>query len=66
MVEAQIPQIGPPFIGLPGLCVTTGISSDNVPVGVQLIAARYREDTLLAAGADIEAAGPDLPPIDPN
>lgn len=66
VAEAQIPQIGPPFLGMPGLCVTTGISADNVPMGVQLIAAKYREDTLLAAGAAIEAAGPSLPPIDPN
>lgn len=66
VAEAQIPQIGPPFLGLPGLCVTTGISDQNVPIGVQLIAARFREDTLLAAGADIEAAGPNLPAIDPN
>ncbi|MEP1208939.1 MAG: amidase family protein [Rhizobiaceae bacterium] len=66
VAEAQVPQIGPPFLGLPGLCVTTGISDQNVPMGVQLIAARYREDTLLAAGAAIEAAGPALPPIDPT
>ncbi|MEP1089290.1 MAG: amidase family protein [Rhizobiaceae bacterium] len=66
VAEAQIPQIGPPVLGLPGLCVTTGISAQNVPIGVQLIAARFREDTLLAAGADIEAGGPNLPAIDPN
>ena len=66
VAEAQIPQIGPPFLGLPGLCVTTGISDQDVPIGVQLIAARFREDTLLAAGADIEAAGPQLPAIDPK
>ncbi len=66
VAEAQVPQIGPPFLGLPGLCVTTGISSGNVPMGVQLIAARFREDTLLAAGAAIESAGPALPPVDPN
>ena len=66
VAEAQIPQIGAPFLGLPGLCVTTSVSDQNVPIGVQLIAARFREDTLLAAGADIEAAGPTLPPVDPN
>lgn len=66
VAEAQIPQIAPPLLGLPGLCVTTGISDQNVPIGVQLIAGRFHEDTLLAAGADIEAAGPQLPAINPN
>jgi amidase len=65
VVEAQLPQIAPPFLGLPGLAVTTHIMPDKTPMGVQLIAARFREDTLLAAGSDIEAAGPTLAPVDP-
>jgi amidase len=36
-----------------------------VPVGVQLLAGRYREDLLLQAGAVIEAAGAPITPIDP-
>lgn len=54
--EAQIIQIGLPFMGLPGLTVTTG-SVGQTPVGVQVIGARYREDVMLAAGRIIEAAG---------
>ena len=67
--QAQVPQIAPPLMGLPGLSVTTGWLKDapggTVAVGVQLLANRYREDLLLAAGTDIEARGPDIRPIDP-
>ncbi|MCU0907445.1 MAG: amidase family protein [Rhodobacteraceae bacterium] len=54
---AQLTQRALPALGLPGLAVATG-SAGNRPVGVQLIGPRYREDVLLAAGQDIEAAGP--------
>jgi amidase len=37
----------------------------RVPVGVQMIAARYREDLLLEAGSAIEAGGVPPSPIDP-
>ena len=54
--EAQLTQRALPAIGMPGLTVTTGEAKGR-PVGVQLIGPRYREDILLAAGRDIEAAG---------
>ena len=37
----------------------------QTPVGVQLVAARYREDILLAAGEAIEAGGVPPSPVDP-
>lgn len=55
--RAQMTQIGLPFMGLPGLTVAMGSAGDS-PVGVQLVAGRYREDLCLAAGEAIEAAGP--------
>ncbi|WP_198371297.1 amidase family protein [Roseomonas rosulenta] len=64
IMEAQLTQVGLPLMGLPGLTVTTGLVG-RVPVGVQLLAGRYREDLLLAAGAVIEAAGTPPAPIDP-
>ena len=39
--------------------------SDLNACGVQLVAGRYREDLLLAAGAAIEAAGVPPAPVDP-
>jgi amidase len=54
--EAQLTQRALPAIGMPGLTVATGQAKGR-PVGVQLIGPRFREDILLAAGRDIEAAG---------
>ena len=57
IMEAQLTQRALPVLGLPGLTVSTGLIG-SVPVGVQLIGGRFREDILIAAGADIERAGP--------
>jgi len=64
VLEAQLTQVGLPLLGLPGLTVTTGLVG-RVPVGVQLLAARYREDVLLDAGAEIERRGVPPSPVDP-
>ncbi len=61
---AQMPQVGLPFMGLPGLTVSTGLNG-TVPIGVQLVAGRYREDLLLDAGEQIFARGAPPSPIDP-
>ena len=62
--HAQLPQIAIPFMGLPGLTVSTGLVG-RVPVGVQLVSARYREDLCLAAGEAVEAGGTPSAAIDP-
>ncbi len=62
--RAQMPQVGIPFMGLPGLTVSTGLVG-SVPVGVQIVAGRYREDLCLLAGEAIEAGGTPPSPIDP-
>lgn len=62
--QAQMPQVGIPFVGLPALTVSTGLVG-RVPVGVQVVAGRYREDLCLQAGEDIEAGGTPPSPIDP-
>jgi len=62
--HAQLPQIAIPFMGLPGLTVSTGLVG-RVPVGVQLVSGRYREDLCLLAGEAIEAGGVPASPIDP-
>ena len=67
--EAQMPQVALPFLGLPGLTVSTGLISSGsigtVPVGVQIIAGRYREDLCLLAGEAVEAGGVPPAPVDP-
>ena len=62
--RAQMPQIGIPFMGLPGLTVSTGLVG-RVPVGVQVVSGRYREDLCLLAGEAIEAGGTPSTPVDP-
>ncbi len=62
--RAQMPQVGIPFMGLPALTVSTGLVG-RAPVGVQVVAGRYREDLCLQAGAAIEAGGAPPSPIDP-
>src|SRR6201996_3150104 len=62
--QAQLPQIAIPFMGLPGLTVSTGLVG-RVPVGVHVVAGRYREDLCLLAGEAIEAGGTPPSPVDP-
>jgi len=62
--HAQLTQIAIPFFGLPALTVSTG-RVGRIPVGVQLVAQRFREDLCLAAGEAIEAGGVPPSPIDP-
>jgi amidase len=61
---AQMTQIGLPLLGLPALSVCTGMHG-TAPVGVQLVAGRYREDICLAAGEAIEQGGVAPSPVDP-
>src|SRR3984957_15198969 len=62
--RAQVPQIAIPFMGLPGLTVSTGLVG-RIPVGVQVVSGRYREDLCLLAGEAIEAGGTPSAAVDP-
>jgi len=62
--RAQLTQIAIPFLSLPGLTVSTGLVG-RVPVGVQVVAGRFREDLCLAAGEAIETGGTPSAPVDP-
>lgn len=64
IIEAQMTQIGLPFMGIPAMSVATGMV-DQPPVGVQLVASRYREDILFAAARDIEQRGTPVQPVTP-
>jgi amidase len=61
---AQVPQIAIPFMGLPALTVSTGLVG-RIPVGVQVVSSRYREDLCLLAGEAIEAGGTPSAAVDP-
>ncbi len=64
---AQMTMIALPFVGLPGLTVTTALLGEkrDTPVGVQIVAARFREDLCFTAGEAIEARGAPIEVADP-
>ncbi len=55
LVRAQSPLLGTAMMGLPGLSVPTGLVG-GLPVGVQLVSARFREDLSLLVGEIVERA----------
>ncbi|MFT4104076.1 MAG: amidase [Burkholderiaceae bacterium] len=64
MMTAQSIELAVPVLGLPAVAVPTG-TAKGLPVGVQLIGGRYREDLCLAAAEAIEARAGALTPVDP-
>jgi amidase len=63
--QVQMPSFAIPVLGLPAISVPTGLS-DGLPMGVQLVASRFREDLLLDAAETIEARCAMPTPIDPR
>ena len=55
LIAAQSPLLATAMLGMPGLSVPTGVAN-GLPMGVQLMSWRWREDLLLQAGAVIEQA----------
>jgi len=56
IMEAQLTQRALPVLGCPAMAVATG-QAGGMPIGVQLIGPKFREDIVIAAGRDIERAG---------
>ncbi len=52
---AQAPMLSTATLGLPGLSVPTGVVQ-GLPVGVQIVSTKFREDRMLVAGEVIERA----------
>ena len=64
--SSMLPQIAPPYLGLPGLSLCNGISENEVPMGVQFLSRRFREDMLLKVAYDVERCSPKINVIDPK
>ncbi|MBR0681863.1 amidase family protein [Roseomonas eburnea] len=67
--RAQQVLLATPLLGLPSVSVPTGTATEDgveLPVGVQIIAPRWREDLALDAAEVIEAACAMPTPIDPR
>ena len=65
LLDAQRPLLAVPALGFPSLAIPTGVTPHG-PVGVQIVAGRFREDLCLAAGEVVEARASILTPIDPR
>jgi amidase len=65
LMRVQRWQFGFNLTGLPGIAVPTGVNG-STPIGVQLVASRFREDLLFDAADVIEARVGRLTPIDPR
>jgi amidase len=65
LLNAQRPLLAVSALGFPSVAVPTG-NNAGVPVGVQVIAGRFREDACLAVAEVIEARAPIQGPIDPR
>jgi len=54
MYLTDVYTIGANLAGIPGVSVPAGITTDELPVGLQLLAAPFAEETLLRAGRMFE------------
>ncbi len=64
VMRAQGTQFMVPLLGLPAISAPAGFVG-GLPVGVQIIGARFREDMVMDAAEVIEARHPATTPIDP-
>jgi amidase len=64
VARAQRLLVAVNLLGFPAVSVPTGVTG-GVPLGVQVIATRYREDLALDAAEVVEARHPMPTPIDP-
>jgi amidase len=64
MYRLIAPMFASSALGFPSISVPTGVE-DGLPTGVQLMAARFREDLLLDAADAIEGSCRMNTPVDP-
>ena len=63
---SMLPQIAPPYLGLPGLCFSNHVNENKIPIGVQFISRKFREDQLFKVAYDLEQLFPEINTITPN
>ena len=64
--DSMLPLIAPPYMGLPGLSFATSQTKQNIPLGVQFISRKFREDLLLNVAYDLEKNYPKIRPVIPS
>jgi amidase len=65
MLAAHEPMLAISMLGLPSLAIPTG-KVGTLPVGLQVVSGRFKEEICLRIGEMIEAYAPPSTPIDPN
>jgi amidase len=65
IIRAQWSLMAVPVLGFPGISVPTGVVN-GLPVGVQILGRKFREDTLLDAADVIQSRTGVITPIDPR
>ncbi len=65
VITAQWPMMSVACLGAPGLTVPVNVV-DDLPISVQLVGRRFREDTLLDAGAAIQRRDKVPTPLNPR
>jgi amidase len=65
LLAAMKYQISLPVLGFPGLALPMG-THDGLPIGIQIVSRRFREDLCLNAGELIEFREAPVTPIDPK
>jgi len=63
---SMLPQIAPPYLGLPGLCFSNHVNEEKIPIGVQFISRKFREDQLFKVAYDLEQLFPEIKTITPD
>jgi amidase len=61
LLDAMSPATPFNLLSLPGLVLPMTMSSDGLPIGVQLVAGPYQEETLLAIGERLEESRGPMP-----
>ena len=68
VIRAQLTQVGLPLMGIPCLSIFTGYNEGpggKIPMGAQLVGARFREDILISAAKEIEVRSPKIEIAEP-